>query len=79
MLRHNERLGETLFRRRDGTLCFYFSLDHLVEVGRAAGLVVVEQYYCCVASKNRKTETAMKRVFVHAVFQRRHAPGSDEP
>ena len=75
MFRHSERLAEHLFRRRDGTLCFYFSLEHLVEVGRAAGLDVVEQYYCCVASKNRKKEACMKRVFVHAVFQRRH----DEP
>jgi hypothetical protein len=69
MFRHSERCGEYLFRRPDGTLAYYFSLQYLRELAESAGLQVMELDYATVEVRNRKTTAVMKRVFVHAVLR----------
>lgn len=68
MYRHNTRYSETLYRRADGTLSYYFDLPYLRDIAALAGLSILELEYATVRVSNRKTENVMHRVFVHAVF-----------
>lgn len=63
-------LGENLYRRPEGTLAYYFSLDAVRKLASGAQLEVVECEYHCVYNRNRKTGAEMKRVFVHAVLRK---------
>ncbi len=64
-------LGPNLYRRGDGTLSYFFSLDDLRSRAEAAGFGVEELRYVCVINKNRKTGVELRRVFVHGVFTKR--------
>ncbi|CAG9463853.1 unnamed protein product [Pedinophyceae sp. YPF-701] len=56
--------------RQEGTLATFFSVEQLGGLLRAAGLEERELEYHCVESRNRRRGTTLRRVFVHAVFQR---------
>jgi len=62
--------GPNMYRRGDGTLAFFFSVEDLSSKARAAGFEVAECSYVTVYNTNRKTGLKLQRVFVHAVFRR---------
>lgn len=68
MYRHTTRFEENLYQRTDGTLSYYFDLDYLRSLCNDVGFDVLELEYATVENKNRKKESVMRRVFVHAVF-----------
>jgi SAM-dependent methyltransferase len=72
MYRHLKRRSENLFVRSDRTLAYYFDLDYLRSLANSVGLIVVELEYATIEVRNRKMTNCMKRVFVHAVLQKRH-------
>lgn len=67
---HDRQLGDRLYRRLDGTLCYFFTVEDLSAKAEAAGFEVAECSYACTRLMNRKTQFEMKRVFVHGVFRR---------
>lgn len=68
MYRHKKRYSDRLFGRADGTLAYYFDVDYMRSIAAAAGLHVVELEYATVRTENRKANSVMHRVFVHAVL-----------
>lgn len=69
MLKHENRTSDSVFKRKDGTLAVYFTVNDLFAVTRAADLVVVQHSVCCVVEHNRKTCQTRKRCFLHAVLE----------
>jgi methyltransferase-like protein 6 len=69
MYRHVIRHGESLYRRNDGTLAYYFDQEYLKTISNAAGLECVEVEYATVSVRNRKKAKTMNRVFLHAVLR----------
>lgn len=69
-LRPEQRVSRRLFRRQDGTLCYFFSVEDLEETMLRAGFERVECQYACVSLRNRRRGLDMRRVFVHGVFRR---------
>ncbi|KAG1674474.1 hypothetical protein FOA52_003079 [Chlamydomonas sp. UWO 241] len=69
-------LAPNMYKRGDGTLAYFFSLDDLSGKAEAAGLEVVEAKYVCVVNRNKKTGVELRRVFVHGVFRK---PVAEEP
>ena len=66
----SRKVAHRLYRRGDGTLC-YFLTPHELELRMiAAGFKKQECKYACVQLKNRKQELNMRRVFLHGVFSR---------
>lgn len=70
MFRHSKRLGDKLYRRNDGTLVFYFSIDYIMILASQCGLQVLECSYATVCVKNRSNGVSMNRVFIHAVLKK---------
>ncbi len=66
--KHVIRHEEFFFRRLDGTICYYFSLEYLQKLAEEAGFEVLELSYATVVNHNRKTGEKLHRVFVHAVL-----------
>ncbi|CAL5079880.1 unnamed protein product [Urochloa decumbens] len=66
----HQRVGFREYMRSDGTLSYFFTLDTVRELFRAAGLIELELEYCCVKSVNRKNRKKMQRVWVHGKFQK---------
>lgn len=66
----DRQLGKNLYRRGDGTLCYFFSTEDLASKAEAAGFEAVECKYVCVRLLNRKKQFEMRRVFVHGVFRK---------
>lgn len=66
----DQMIGENLYRRSDGTLSYFFSVQDLSARAKAAGFEVVECDYVCVTNRNAKKGLVLKRVFVHGVFRR---------
>lgn len=66
----HQRVGFREYMRSDGTFSYFFSLDTVRELFRAAGLVELELEYCCVKSVNRKNGKTMRRVWVHGKFKK---------
>ena len=65
-------LSHLLFRRSEGTLAYYFTLDYLRHLVESDDLFVVEELqYATVFMKNRKKDICGRRVFVHGVFRKR--------
>ena len=71
MYRHTTRLSEKLFERNDRTLAYYFDLEYFREIVSKSGFTVLELEYATVEVRNRKMENCMKRVFLHAVIQKK--------
>ncbi|KAL0035798.1 hypothetical protein WJX77_003039 [Trebouxia sp. C0004] len=71
-----QQLAEKLYRRLDGTTCYFFTTEDLHTKAEAAGFVTRECKYACTNLLNRKKQINMKRVFVHGVFERPHAAAS---
>lgn len=71
MYRHNIRHDENLYERSDGTLSYYFDIDYFTSLAMEANFDVIEIKYATVINRNRKTRVEMKRVFLHAVLQKR--------
>eukprot|EP01031_Cornospumella_fuschlensis_P033183 gene33184-40148_t len=69
MYRHQRRLAELTFQRKDGTLCHYFTVEAVAALFESEGFVTVECRFATVINRNRKQQKAMHRVFVHAVFE----------
>ena len=69
-LRPKQKVGENLYRRGDGTLCYFFSTEDLEAKAKAAGFVKEECSYVCVQLLNRRKKFLMRRVFVHGVFRK---------
>ena len=66
----DQRLGQKLYHRGDGTLSYFFTLEELRSKFEAEGFETVETDYVCVELYNRKKDFEMKRVFAHAVFRK---------
>lgn len=69
MYRHQHRLDDATFQRKDGTLCHYFTVESIAALFESEGFRAVECKYATVINRNRKQEKTMHRVFVHAVFE----------
>lgn len=63
-------IGKHLFRRGDGTLAYFYTVEELSGLAKAAGLEVLECSYVCVINRNRKTGQELRRAFVHGLFKR---------
>lgn len=67
----DQRLGQKLYHRGDGTLSYFFTLEELRSMFQAKDMFeTVETDYVCVELYNRKKNFPMKRVFAHAVFKK---------
>lgn len=71
------KIGPRLYRRKDRTLCYYFTQDYLQSLATGAGLQVVENEVHCVLSTNRRTQVSTKRCFVNVVLQKPHTAVAD--
>jgi methyltransferase-like protein 6 len=71
-----QQLADKLYRRLDGTTCYFFTTEDLQTKAETAGFVTRECKYACTNLLNRKKQINMKRVFVHGVFERTHAADS---
>lgn len=67
----SSKVDESLYRRGDGTLAYFFTTEVVQELLQGAGLEVLECEYHTVWSTNRKRGTRHRRVFVHAVARKR--------
>lgn len=65
-----QQLADKLYRRLDGTTCYFFTTEDLQAKAEAVGFVTKECKYACTKLFNRKKQLNMKRVFVHGVFQK---------
>eukprot|EP00775_Hariotina_reticulata_P006980 gene6980-7194_t len=65
-----QTIGRHLYKRGDGTLAYFYTVQDLSGLAVAAGLDVVECQYVCVVNKNRKTGLQLRRTFVHGVFRK---------
>ena len=63
-------LADKLYRRLDGTTCYFFTTENLQARAEAVGFVTLECKYACTNLLNRRKQVHMKRVFVHGVFQK---------
>ncbi len=66
----DRQVGEKLYRRGDGTLCYFFSTEDLRSKAEAAGFEAVDCKYACTRLLNRKKQFELRRVFVHGVFRK---------
>lgn len=62
------------FRRPDGTLTYYFSVDDVTALFTAAGFAVREAEYATIRATNRRNGRVMDRCWVHAVVEK--VPGA---
>ncbi|RLO10286.1 hypothetical protein DYB28_003837 [Aphanomyces astaci] len=60
-----------VYYRGDGTLATFFSIQDLSSLFEGGGFDVVENEYCTVRLRNRRTQTNMDRVWVHGKFVKR--------
>lgn len=65
------RLGRNLFRREDGTLAYFFSINDIAERAAASGFKAMECSYACVNNMNRRTGETLQRAFLHGVFSKK--------
>lgn len=65
-----QRISPCLYLRDDGTLSYFFSLEMVRALLSNEGFVEQELEYCCVQLMNRRKQVPMKRVWVHAKFQK---------
>ncbi len=72
-----QQVADKLYRRLDGTTCYFFTTEDLQTKAENAGFVTRECKYACTNLLNRKKQINMKRVFVHGVFERPHAAASN--
>lgn len=70
MYRHDIRLDQNLYRRKDGTLVYYFTKEYLIELAISCNFIVEEITYATVLNKNRSKKLSMHRIFIHAVFRK---------
>ncbi len=70
MLRSTKRRGDRLYQRGDGTLAYFFTPQDLEAWFSAAGFVTVENEYCTIRQKNRRTGVYLNRVYMHGKFQK---------
>jgi hypothetical protein len=64
-----------MYRRGDGTLAYFFSIEDMTAKAEAAGFAVLECEYVTVINTNRKKGLQLRRVFIHLLAQRK----CDEP
>uniref|UniRef100_A0A061RNX5 Methyltransferase family protein n=1 Tax=Tetraselmis sp. GSL018 TaxID=582737 RepID=A0A061RNX5_9CHLO len=69
-----QRVGERLYRRLDGTLSYYFTAEDLTARAEEVGFRTVEASYACVRVRNRRKGLEMDRAFVHGVFKKAGRP-----
>lgn len=72
-LRSEQKVAENLYKRGDGTLCYFFSTEDLAAKAQSAGFTTEECSYVCVQLLNRRKNFLMRRVFVHGVFRKPEA------
>lgn len=65
-----QQLADRLYRRLDGTTCYFFTTEDLQAQAEAAGFVTRECKYACTSLLNRRKKVHMKRVFVHGLFEK---------
>ena len=63
-------IGENLYMRQEGTLAYFFAKEDLHRRLEASGFRKIELEYHCVHSHNRKKGTILKRVFIHAIYEK---------
>ena len=78
-LHGNRLLAPNLYRREDGTTCYFFSVEELAQRVHAAGFILKECDYACTLLKNKKRGLSMKRVFIHCIAQKGEARASLSP
>jgi SAM-dependent methyltransferase len=61
---------KTCYARGDGTLSYFFAPEELAQLAMDAGLAVVDMRLVLRQVTNRSSGTVMRRVWLHAVFQR---------
>ena len=66
-------MDKGLFRRGDGTLCYFYTIEDLTAKASAAGFQTLECKYACTRLLNRRKQCEMRRVFVHGVFREERA------
>lgn len=70
----DQKLGERLFWRQDGTLAYFFRTEDIQRRTAAAGFNVIELSYACVNNRVFKGKCVdpfvLQRAFVHGVFRR---------
>lgn len=59
-----------VYRRADGTLSNFFSVEFLKEQFSLAGFKTIECRYVTTYVRNKKKQITLKRVYVHGVFQK---------
>jgi methyltransferase-like protein 6 len=59
-----------VYRRQDGTLASFFTVEEIVSLANKVGFEVKECRYATTIMRNRRDGKEMKRVFVHGVFEK---------
>ncbi len=61
-------LGDHIYARSDGTTAYYFTKEYFNELATKCGFAVVQNEYCCVNLKNRKTGLEMYRIWLQSTI-----------
>ncbi|PNW71911.1 hypothetical protein CHLRE_16g668100v5 [Chlamydomonas reinhardtii] len=61
-------VGPNLYKRGDGTMAYFFSLEDMAARATQAGFDITELKYVTVVNRNRKSGLELRRVFIHCVF-----------
>jgi len=68
MVRNSKRLSDSLYCRNDGTLAYFFSKEKLASL--FCQFEVLENRYCTVHLRNRRSGVSMDRVWLQARFRK---------
>lgn len=67
-----QQISDRFFRRQDGTLAYFFTLQDIQSRATSVGFDVIELKYACVNNRVYKSTlsepTVLQRAFVHGVF-----------
>eukprot|EP01138_Halocafeteria_seosinensis_P001257 gb/GECG01001288.1/.p1 GENE.gb/GECG01001288.1/~~gb/GECG01001288.1/.p1 ORF type:complete len:332 (+),score=31.89 gb/GECG01001288.1/:1-996(+) len=69
--RSKQRLGKHFYTRHDGTCAYFFGVEELTKHAHEHGFRVLDCHFICRIYQNRKQQTKMRRVWVHAEFEKR--------
>lgn len=65
-----QRLSEHFYARQDGTCAYFFSTEELQRLALENGLKIIHCDYICRVYYNRRTQSQLRRVWVHAEFEK---------
>ena len=67
----NELVSENTFKKGDGIIAHYFSIEYLRKLFLSVGYEELENEYATIRSENKKREIVLERVFVTAKFKKK--------